>query len=179
MADVTYRIIIEGMGGGSADSTPKTTAATPSGVDVSPSPSPSPTGGGTGGGGAGGIADLYGAIKKSAAVGLALKYLNLFATTEINRVELRTGRATYQAELNYKKSAAMRGLAIGGSFVGAAIMGNPLLAVAGVVSALDWGLEIGIAQENLNIERAVNNVSIGMANIRAGAGGDRFNRANY
>ncbi|MBR3680621.1 MAG: hypothetical protein IKL79_01295 [Clostridia bacterium] len=174
MADVTYRIIIEGMGSGAADATPKTTAATPSGDDVSPKPSPSPSGGGTGG-----IADLYRAIKKSAAVGLALKYVNLFATTEINRVELRTGRATYQAELNYKKSAAMRGLAIGGSFVGAAITGNPLLAVAGVVSAVDWGLEIGIAQENLNIERAVSNVSIGMANIRAGAGGDRFGKSGY
>ena len=173
MADVTYRIIIEGMGG--EGDAPKTTAATPSGDEISPKP--------TGGGGTtaetGGFSKAYKAIKNGAAVGLALKYANTAITTVINRVELRTGRATYQEQLNYQKSATIRGLGIAASIIGGLATGNYLLAVGGAVSALDWGIEIGIAQENLNIERAVNNVSIGMANVRAGAGGDRYGRSNY
>lgn len=173
MADVTYRIIIEGMGG--EGDAPKTTAATPSGDEISPKP--------TGGGGTtaetGGFSKAYKVIKNSAAVGLALKYANTAITTKINRVELRTGRATYQEQLNYQKTATIRGLGIAASIIGGLATGNYLLAVGGAVSALDWGIEIGIAQENLNIERAVNNVSIGMANVRAGAGGDRYGRSNY
>lgn len=173
MADVTYRIIIEGMGG--EGDAPKTTAATPSGDEISPKPA--------GGGGTtaetGGFSKAYKTIKNSAAVGLALKYANTAITTAINRVELRTGRATYQEQLNYQKSATIRGLGIAASIIGGLATGNYLLAVGGAVSALDWGIEIGIAQENLNIERAVNNVSIGMANVRAGAGGDRHGKSNY
>ena len=169
MADVTYRIIIEGMGG--EGDAPKTTAATPSGDEISPRSTGSGTTAETGG-----FAKAYKVIKNSAAVGLALKYAN---TTAINRVELRTGRATYQEQLNYQKSATIRGLGIAASIIGGLATGNYLLAVGGAVSALDWGIEIGIAQENLNLERAVNNVSIGMANIRAGAGGDRHGKSNY
>ena len=167
MADVTYRIIVEGLGGGS--DAPKTTAATPTGEEVSPKPAPASSSGG-------GEKSLYGAIKGSAAVGIALKYANLAITTEINRVELRTGRATYQAELNYQKSAITRAIGIGASLVGAVATGNPLLAVGGVVSAVDWISEVSISQENINIARAVNNVTVGMANIRAGAGGDRYGK---
>ena len=171
MADVTYRIIIEGMGGGGSDA-PRTTAATPSGEELSPK--------GSGGNDAGNpLGKFYKTMKGSAAVGLALKYANTVATTYINRVELRTGRSTYQEQLNYTKQTTMRGLGIGVAILGGVVTGNPLLALGGVVSAFDWALDIGISQGNLNIARAVNNVSIGMANIRAGAGGDRHGKANY
>lgn len=175
MADVTYRIIIEGMGG--KGDAPKTTAATPSGDEISPHP----TGGGTTTE-TGGFAHSYTymmAMKNSAAVGIALKYANTAITTAINRVELRTGRATYQEQLNYQKSATIRGLGIAASIIGGLATGNYLLAVGGVSAAVDWGINTTLAKDTLNLERAVNNVSIGMANVRAGAGGDRYGRSNY
>ena len=47
--------------------------------------------------------------------------------------------------------------------------------------ALSWGVDIAVAQEQLNLERAVENIGIQQANIRAGAGagGDRSGRSTY
>lgn len=165
MADVVYRIVIEGSGTGGADSAPATTATTPSGTSVSPAP-PS-------------IYDKYKTIRNSAPVALALKYVNKAITTNISRVDLRTGRSTYQEQLQWTYSTAMKGLAIGGAIVGGIASGNYLLALGGVVSAVDTAIDYGIAERNLNLERRVENISIGMANIRAGAGGDRHGRATY
>ena len=172
MADVTYRIIIEGMGG--EGDAPKTTAATPSGDEISPHPTSGGTTTETGS-----FVKTYMFLKNSAAAGLALTYANTAITTYINRVELRTGRSTYQEQLNYQKSATLRGLGIAASIIGGLVTGNYLLAVGGVSAAVDWGINTTIAKDTLNLERAVNNVSIGMANVRAGAGGDRYGRSNY
>ncbi len=48
-----------------------------------------------------------------------------------------------------------------------------------VSSALSWGVDIAVAQEQLNLERAVENIGIQQANIRAGAGGNRSGRSTY
>lgn len=171
MADVTYRIIIEGMGGGgggsggaSGGSAPRSTAVSPKGEDVSPGKA---------------LYDSYKAIKNAAPVALALKYVNKAVTTSINLVELRTGRSTYQEQLNWTYSTALKGLGIVGSIAAGFVTGNPLLIIGGLATAADTAIDYGIAQQTLNLERRVENISIGMANIRAGAGGDRNNRATY
>lgn len=163
MADVTYRIILQGNGGGGL-SKPRSTAITPKGEDISP------------------MEQAYGAYKQvrnCAAVSLALKYANTAITTSINRIDLRTGRTTYQQQLQWQYSTALKGLSIVGAIVGGVATQNYLAVIGGVVSAIDMGVDYAIEQKNINIERRVENIGIGMANIRAGAGGDRHNRATY
>lgn len=167
MADVTYKIIIEGSSGGadgSGDSSsPRTTAITPKGEDVSPKS----------------IYDTYKVIRNSAPVALALKYAHTAITTQINRVELRTGRAVYQERLNFAYNTALKGTAMVGATVAGLATGNYLLALGGAVSFVDAAVNYSIARETINLERRVENIGIGMANVRAGAGGDRNNRATY
>ena len=163
MADVTYRIILQGKGG-AGSSKPKSTATTPKGEDISP------------------MDQAYGAyktVRNCAAVSLALKYANTAITTSINRIDLRTGRTTYQQQLQWQYSTALKGLSIVGAIVGGMATQNYLAVVGGVVSAIDMGVDYAIEQKNINIERRVENIGIGMANIRAGAGGDRHSRATY
>lgn len=168
MADVTYRIIIEGMGGGASGTggatTPKSVATSPKGEELSP---------------AAALFGKYKAIRNSAPVALALKYANTAITTGINLIDLRSGRSTYQQQIQWKYNTALKGIGIVGSIAAGAITGNPLLALAGVATAVDTLLDYGIAQQRIDLERRVENIGIGMANIRAGAGGDRNNRATY
>lgn len=165
MADVTYKIILQSRGGGS--STPKSTATTPKGEDVSPKKEEP------------GLYDMYKKVRNSAPVALALKYASTAITTNINRVDLRTGRSTYQQQLQWQYSTSLKSAAIVTSIVTGIATQNYLLAVAGAASAVDMGIDYAIAAENIRLERRVEGIGIGMANIRAGAGGDRYGRATY
>lgn len=163
MADVTYRIILQGKGGAGGGA-PKSTATTPKGEDISPVKQGY---------------DTYKMVRNSAPVALALKYAHTAITTNINRIDLRTGRTTYQQQQQWTYSTALKGLSIVGAIVAGAATQNYLAVVGGVVSAIDMGVDYAIEQKNINIERRVENIGIGMANIRAGAGGDRHSRATY
>lgn len=163
MADVTYRIILQGKAGGGT-SAPKSTATTPKGEEISPVKRGY---------------DTYKMVRNSAPVALALKYAHTAITTNINRIDLRTGRSTYQQQQQWTYSTALKGLSIVGAIVGGIATQNYLVALGGVVSAVDMGVDYAIEQKNINIERRVENIGIGMANIRAGAGGDRHSRATY
>lgn len=166
MPNITYEIIIRsedggGSGTGGGKGTPgKSVAKTPKGDDASGFP-------------------ISG--KKLAAMGyVAAKRIgNRVATTYISRVGLRTGNATLQERMSYDLGVANRAIGIGTAIIGGAISGNPLAVVAGIGSAVSWGIDIAVAQEQLNLQRAVENIGISQANIRAGAGGDRIGRNTY
>ena len=161
MADVTYKIIIEAMGvdgGGAGVDKPRSVAVTPKGDEISP------------------VEKAYSgfrALKTCAPVAYALKYVNKATTTGINLVALRTGRTTYQEQLQWTYSTALKGLAIAGSIVGGVATGNPTLIIGGAMAAVDTFVDYSISAENIRLERRVENISMGMANVRAGAGGNR------
>ena len=161
MADVTYRIIIDSAGGSSSRNV-KSVATTPKGENISPTEN---------------FAKLYNSAIKSAPVALALKYARTAITTNINRVELRTGRSTYQQQLQWQYSTALKTASIAGALALGIATGNPLLAVAGVTSLVDTAVDYAIAERDIAISRSVENIGIGMANIRAGAGGNRTGRS--
>lgn len=165
MADVTYRIIIEGEGGSSEGPKKDSVARTVSGDSMS-----NPIGS---------FIKGVDKIKKMAPVAYALKYVDLGITTEINRTELKTGLSTYQERLNFNYSMAKQVLGIGGAIIGGALTGNVMAVVAGVGAAVNMAVQYSIAQENINLQRRVEDISIGMANVRAGAGGDRVGRSTY
>ena len=122
-------------------------------------------------------------ISKKAGVMMGVaavkKVGNRVATTYISQIGVRTGNVTLQEKLAYDKGVAMRAIGIGTTLIVGAATGNPLAIAAGVGSAISWGVDIAVAQEQLNLERAVENIGIQQANIRAGAGGDRSGRNTY
>jgi hypothetical protein len=109
----------------------------------------------------------------------ALKFADMLITAEINRVELRTGLTTLQQQIKWKKQTATQiGTAAVAIGMGIATQ-NYVAVVGGLISLVSMGIRYGIAEQDLLIERAVADVGIGMANIRAGTGGDRNSRATY
>lgn len=162
MPNVTYEIILknETGGGGGSEKGSKSVAKTPKGDDASGFP-----------------------ISKKQAKGMAMvavrKIGNRLATTYINKVGMRTGRTTLQEEFAYDLGVANRLLSIGGAIVAGVATQNYLAVAAGVGAAISWGVDIAVAQDQINLRRAVDNISINQANIRAGAGGDRVGRNTY
>ena len=73
----------------------------------------------------------------------------------------------------------LKGISIAGVIIGGIVTQNYLPVVCGVVSAIDMGVDYAIKQKNLNIDRRLENIGVSMANIRAGASGDRHSRATY
>ncbi len=164
MPNVTYEIILKNETGGGGGSTKKSgskaVAKTPKGDDAS-----------------GFNLDAKKIAKLSYVA--ARQIGNRVATTYINKVGLRTGNTTLQERMSYDLSVAKRALNIGTAVIMGAVTGNPLAIAAGIGSAVSWGVDIAVAQDQLNLQRAVENIGISQANIRAGAGGDRIGRNTY
>ena len=116
-------------------------------------------------------------LKNVAPVAYALKYADLAVTTEINRVELRTGHSTLQEKLNYEYSMTKSVVTAGAAIVGGLLTQNYLVAIAGAMSLVNIGVQQHIAEQNLNIARQVEGIGIEQANIRAGSGGGRYGRS--
>lgn len=112
-------------------------------------------------------------IKKCAATGYALKYVDLAVTTKLNRVELRTGNSLLQEKISYQYNITKRLSLSAAAVVGGAITGNPLAVVGGIVSLANIGIQRAIESKNIEIAQQVENIGISLANIRAGANGGR------
>lgn len=117
-------------------------------------------------------------ISKLAPVGYAVKMANNVITNEINRVELRTGNAVLARKVEYTQSVITRSAATAGALaIGIGTM-NPIIIAGAVASAADQALDVHQRQISLNLERQLESVGIGMANIRAGAYGSRGGRSD-
>lgn len=118
-------------------------------------------------------------LYKSAPAMFALKGIDNVVTTWINTVELRTGNSTLQQQMQWKYSTAKQ---LGGAAISIAAgiaTGNPALIIGGVMAGVNYAKNIAISQYEINLQRQVENIGIGLANIRAGSGGDRYSRASY
>ena len=171
MADVTYVISIRDETGGKGSSSGEAQGASA----VSQNGGVAPTSKGERASG------FHLSKKQKINLGIvaAKKIGHRVATTYINQVGIRTGNTTLQEKLAYTESCIERGLAIGTTVITGAVTGNPLMVAAGIGSAISWGVDISVAQEQIKLQRAVENIGISQANIRAGAGGDRFGKATY
>ena len=165
MPNVNYIITIRDSTGGSAKTKPKSTASTANGSSVKNN------GEDSGGNKRGmGLASYH----------YAKQAVNTAITAELNRVELRTGHRRLQERINFGYSTAKsvfdigESLAIGAMFGGVA--GAAISATATTVTKL---ISMGIAMQDLNIQREVESIGISFVNIRAGAGGDRTGNSIY
>lgn len=171
MADVTYLITIrDERGGDSKGLSEGNVAPSTDGTNASGNPNGTVAG-----------SKRKGSGEKARALALvaAKKIIHRVATTYINQVGVRTGNTQLQERLSYSYSCLERSIGIGIAVVGGAMTGNVLAVAAGVGAAVTWGVNIAVAQEQINLQRSVENIGIAQANIRAGAGGDRSGRATY
>lgn len=113
----------------------------------------------------------------SSMVGFAKRAAVSAIQFQVNTVELRTGSQALQERYTMWQNNAMRVYnASEGLLIGIAT-GNPLIAVGSIATSLAFaGLEYAHRVEKLRLEQSVENVSIGLANIRAGVGGSRLGR---
>lgn len=164
MADVTYRIVIENADGGGSGSG-NGISSTTNGDSMNPLGS-TPVGD---------FANGVKAFINVAPVAFALKGISMGIDARINRVELQTGHSNYQQQLQFNASLGSQVLGMVGMVALGIATGHPLAALTGVTTMmLTKAMQYGIAREDLNIQRRVENIGIDMANLRAGAGGDRF-----
>ena len=164
MADVTYRIILSSSGG--TNTKKAAVAPTPQGREMTNPLSKF-------------LGSAGEAIKTVVTNHYAVNMANGVISHEIGRVALRTGNRALQQALSTQYNAAKSIISIGATIATGIATGNPLTVMAGAMSIVTGLVELGQAQENINIGKAVNGVSVDMANIRAGAGGDRLGRQNF
>ena len=162
MPNVNYIITIRDSTGGSAKTKPKSTASTANGSSVKNN------GEDSGGNKRGmGLASYH----------YAKQAVNTAITAELNRVELRTGHRRLQERINFGYSTAKSVFDIGESLAIGAMFG--VAGVAGAATTVTKLISMGIAMQDLNIQREVESIGIRFANIRAGAGGDRTGNSIY
>lgn len=113
----------------------------------------------------------------SSMVGFAKRAAVSAIQFQVNTVELRTGSQALQERYSMWQNNATRVWnAAEGLLIGIAT-GNPILAVGSIATSLVFaGIEYSQRVEKLRLEQSVENVSIGLANIRAGVGGSRLGR---
>lgn len=112
-----------------------------------------------------------------AAYGIAKSAMSKIVTHTINTVSLRTGQTEYQQRLQFQYEIASRGFNILESVVVGAMVGNAPGAILGAATSLGSALhDLYNRSDTLRISRNLENISIGLADIRAGARADRQGR---
>lgn len=161
MANTEYRIIFED---GAKSKIEKPTASNKS--DASPSVDTSDSDA------------LRKGIAGYASINYAMSVVDKLATSEINTVELRTGHQELQQRMQFAYGIAKQGVGIvSGAIAGAGVGGAVGALVGAVVGVADTLIGVGIKQNQLNVQRSVENQELYFNRIRAGAGQDRTGKA--
>lgn len=93
---------------------------------------------------------------------------------EINSVELRTGAREYEQRLQFGYSVAQRGVtALAAVGIGAATGNLPAVVIGLVAAGVNTAISLSQRKNTLQMQENLENVSIGMANVRAGTAGRR------
>ena len=107
----------------------------------------------------------FGAIKSTASTLIG---------HQINTIELRTGAREYEQRVSYLVDRTSEAISTGGLVLGGIATGNIGIAAVGVVTMLaNKLLNIGIKAHTLSLQTTLENMSISLATIRAGAGNRR------
>lgn len=113
-------------------------------------------------------------IKGVSLYGMGKSLINSVISHNINIVSLRTGQEEMQERLSYGyKMATMAFGAFENIAIGAMTGGLLGAGIGAIYTFTSYGLEVAKKQATIDLSRSLENISIGMANIRAGANGNR------
>lgn len=111
------------------------------------------------------------AAQKIVSVGTAASIADKLISYEVNSVSLRTGATEYEQKLQFGYST-LKSTAVP-LVVGAATGGLPGAAIGLVMGLAMQGIQWAQNAQTISYNRDLENISIGMANIRAGVTGSR------
>lgn len=101
-------------------------------------------------------------------------YVAPIVNYEINQIQLRSGRTELQQQHQFSYNLVNDGLGIMETIAAGAAVGHVAGAIAGaVVGLVSKGISISQNVATINTERDLENVTLRMNRIRAGAGGSR------
>lgn len=116
-------------------------------------------------------------LKKMVSFAAVKSTADRIASYKISQVTLKTGAAEYEERLSYIQTAVSQTVGAGAALVAAGMAGGPAgLAVAGLgiaTSAVNKLISILQKNNTLQLQESLENVSIGMARVRAGVSGRR------
>lgn len=119
--------------------------------------------------------NVLGDVKKCAAVGFAVASVKKVVSHNINTVSLRTGNVEMQERMSFAYSMVSGAVSLGLSVYAGAKVGGAVGAVVGAAIGLgSTAIDLVQKQDTLNLQRANENISRNLAQIRMGAG-YRFN----
>ena len=94
--------------------------------------------------------------------------------TEIGRIELRTGAAEYQQRIQTAVNIGMSAISSAGSVLVGAATGNlPLVLIGLATKGIQTAISVYQKQVQLNLQKADENISIGLVSRRASTGARR------
>lgn len=163
MADREYTITLKNSGVGSNKKSPisKTTnkSATETAKDVTASNK--------------GTSTAFGLVAYHKVKSFATQVIN----HEVSLVGLRTGSNELQGRASFNNSIVQQGVNFAENIAVGAMMGGPWGAVAGAVASVGQAVfSYSLKQDTINTQKAVENVSLQMNIMRAGANGSRGNK---
>ena len=108
------------------------------------------------------------------AYGIVKSFATQIVNDRVSKVELRTGSRDLQERANFINGIAQKGLSFAENIGTGAFFGGGWGAAIGLaVSVAQTGLDLVQKQEELNLRRALENQSLQLNYIRAGASGSR------
>lgn len=111
----------------------------------------------------------------AAMVGYAKEALATYYNYRVNTTNIRYGSQALEDRYRMWQNNITRSVNAGIGLVAGIVTGSPVLAIGAVAgSAISAGVEYIQRSNQLQLERSVENVSIGLANIRSGVGIGRF-----
>ena len=117
------------------------------------------------------------AAKKLVSFAAVASTADKLISYEISQVSLRTGATEYEQRMNAAYSLGKQVLGAGAALAGGAVLGGPAgfaVALIGVVSSgINKMINYEQNRETLRTQQNLENISIGMQNIRAGTTGRR------
>lgn len=116
-----------------------------------------------------GIGGAEQALKKLVAPATAKQFISKLVSNEISTVELRTGAREYEQKLQFEMRVANIGASMGMSLIAGIATGNPLIAVAGMIlTAANTAMDIAQRYREIEIKQNREDISLGLARMRAG-----------
>ena len=96
---------------------------------------------------------------------------------KISTISLRTGATEYEQRASAIHSVISQTVGAGAALIGAGIAAGPagvaVAAIGLIASGINKAIEISQKEDKLRLQESVENVSIGMQNVRAGVAGRR------
>lgn len=121
-----------------------------------------------------GASDAQRAAKKLVSYATAKTTAMNIVSGTINQVELSTGASEYQQRLQANFSVAQQLISAGETIVAGAMTGGIYGAIAGmIVSGVQTGINFAQRASQLRKQESLEDISIGMKNIRVGVAGRR------